>query len=182
MEWVRFFSVFYGKYDVATQYVDSVISSYNDTKMKSLLKSYAPKVMMGLSFNDQWFVPSGSGYFGTLLQDAGFKYPFQTTSSTQSIPFSKEEILLQCHDADIWLNVTTANSLTEVETIERLAPKFKAFQQKKVYNYTNKLLPRGANDFWETGVVEPHIVLKDLIWTINNDMKDYKPKYYKKLQ
>jgi len=182
MEWIQFFSLFYDKYDVAKQYSDSVISSYNDVKLKSMTKSFTPKVMIGLSFNDQWFVPSGNGYFGTLLQDAGFIYPFQNKKSTQSISLSKEDVLSQCYDADIWLNVTTATSLKEVELIERLAPQFKSFQQKNVFNYTKKLLPRGANDFWEMGVVEPHLVLKDLEWIASGQYMNQQTTYYKKLQ
>jgi iron complex transport system substrate-binding protein len=182
MEWVRFFSLFFNKYDEANRYSDSAIAQYNSVKMKSLANSYVPKVMVGLSFNDQWYVPSGNGYFGTLLKDAGCNYPFQKITSTLSVPYSKEEVLEQCYDADFWLNVTTANSLNDVERIERLAPKFKAFQQKNVFNYTKKLLPRGANDFWEMGVVEPHIILKDLVWIIANKNNDYQPKYYQQLQ
>jgi len=182
MEWVRFFSLFFNKYDEATRYSDSVISVYNDIKMHNLTKSYVPKVMVGLSFNDQWYVPSSNGYFGTLLKDAGFSYPFQKFTTTLSIPYSKEEVLEQCHDAEFWLNVTTANSLKDVEQIERLAPQFKAFQQKNVFNYTRKLLSRGANDFWEMGVVEPHIILQDLVWIISNKKSNYQPKYYQQLQ
>lgn len=182
MEWVRFFSLFYNKYDLAKQYTDSVIASYNDSKLKSMTKSYSPKVMIGLSFNDQWFVPSGNGYFGTLLQDAGYSYPFQNKKSTQSIAYSKEEVLSLCYDADIWLNVTTATTLRDVELIERLAPQFKSFQQKNVFNYTKKLLPRGANDFWEMGVVEPHLVLKDLEMIASGQYMKHQTTYYTKLQ
>lgn len=182
MEWVRFFSLFFNKFEEATRYTDSVISVYNDVKMHNLTKSYAPKVMVGLSFNDQWYVPSGNGYFGTLLKDAGFSYPFQNITTTMSKPYSKEEVLEQCHDAEFWLNVTTANTLKAVEQIERLAPQFKAFQQKNVFNYTRKLLPRGANDFWEMGVVEPHIVLQDVVWIISKKKSNYQPKYYQQLQ
>lgn len=182
MEWVVFFSLFYNKYDVAKKYSNSVITSYNDIKLKGMTKSYTPKVMIGLSFNEQWFVPSGNGYFGTLLQDAGFMYPFQSKKSSQSLAFSKEEVLSQCYDADIWLNVTTATSLKDMELIERLAPQFKSFQQKNVFNYTKKLLPRGANDFWEMGVVEPHLVLKDLESIASGQYKNQQTTFYKRLQ
>jgi iron complex transport system substrate-binding protein len=40
---------------------------------------------------------------------------------------------------------------------------FKAFQERKVYSYTMKKGETGAVLYFETGVYEPHLLLKDLI-------------------
>ncbi|GEM_PF-2314598 len=182
MEWIKAFSIIFNKKSVAFSYANLVFKGYENIKKSVSHKSFKPKVMIGLSFNDQWYVPSGNGYFGRLLFDAGFNYPFAKTTQNQSIPLSKEEIITTCSDAEYWLNVTTAKSIKEVQTIERLAPTFQAFKNKNVFNYTKKLLQRGANDFWESGVVNPHIVLKDLVWIASGTPSNYIPIYYTKLQ
>lgn len=182
MEWVKAFSMFYNKYQIANDFSQTIIQSYDSLRTAVLLKSSIPSVMIGLSFNDQWYVPSGSGYFGKLLLDAGFNYPYSHTKSNQSLPLSKEEILTSCGMADYWINVTTATTLKEVETIERLAPQFLAFQKGNVFNYTKTLLKRGANDFWESGVVYPNKVLADLVWISSDFPKTYIPNYYMKLR
>ncbi|NJK94130.1 MAG: hypothetical protein HC905_03615 [Bacteroidales bacterium] len=39
----------------------------------------------------------------------------------------------------------------------------KSFRENKVFNFTARMSPGGGNDFWESGVVHPDWVLKDLI-------------------
>jgi iron complex transport system substrate-binding protein len=182
MEWVKAFSMFYNKFDIANKFSQRIIQSYDSLRNSVLVRSNVPSVMLGLSFNDQWYVPSGSGYFGKLLQDAGFHYPYANTKSNQSLALSKEEILATCGMSEYWINVTTATSLKDVQSIERLAPQFLAFQKGNVFNYTKTLLPRGANDFWESGVVYPNRVLADLAWISSGSPEGYTPHYYMKLR
>lgn len=182
MEWVKAFSMFYNKFDVANKFSQRIIQSYDSLRTSVLIRSNIPTVMLGLSFNDQWYVPSGSGYFGKLLSDAGFNYPYSNTKSNQSLALSKEEIFATCGMSEYWINVTTATSLKDVQSIERLAPQFLAFQKGNVFNYTKTLLPRGANDFWESGVLYPNRVLADLVWISSGSPVGYTPHYYMKLR
>ena len=53
---------------------------------------------------------------------------------------------------------------------------------KKIVNnlQVNKF---GGNDYWETGLVEPHIVLKDMIKIFHPDLlPDHELVYYKSIE
>ena len=45
-----------------------------------------------------------------------------------------------------------------------------------------RYLPSSANDYWETALVEPDVVLKDIIWALHPYLlPDYKPVYIQKV-
>ena len=52
----------------------------------------------------------------------------------------------------------------------------------KIYNNNARLTETGGNDYWESGVINPDVILKDIIVILHPDMfPGYKTFYYRKL-
>jgi len=59
---------------------------------------------------------------------------------------------------------------------------FKAFKTQKVYNNIKRLNSEQGNDFWESGITRPDLVLKDLIKIFHPDLIDHELFYYQRLE
>jgi iron complex transport system substrate-binding protein len=105
---------------------------------------------------------------GNLFRDAGAQYKYEDNPSTSSIPLTMELAIQDFSQADIWVGCE-ANSLKELETIDKKHTWFKAFQTGQVYNFRRRTLPSGANDFWESATVHPERVLQDLQKVLKGD-------------
>ena len=84
--------------------------------------------------------------------------------------------------ADIWLNTGGANSLSQINSelpVSRMMPSVKS---RNVYNNNNVVNLSGGNDFWESGVVNPQVILEDLIKIFHPQVIDHDLVYYKQLE
>jgi iron complex transport system substrate-binding protein len=74
-----------------------------------------------------------------------------------------EEAFIWASTADIWLNVGTVRSKNEIVAADSRFAKFRIFNEGKIYNNNKRMSPGGGNDFWESGVIAPDVILTDLI-------------------
>ena len=178
-EWIRFVAVFFDKLDLADSIFHEVDSTYNALVHTQLSERSHPhavtstqSVVSGLDFRGTWYVPAGGTYMGALFRDEGAEYAFAEDERESSIPLTFEQALLTFADADVWLgcNVPSREALLEMNSQHAL---FKAYQTGRLYNFRKRCLPSGANDFWESGVVHPERILRDIIATLNNDTTFY---------
>ena len=51
---------------------------------------------------------------------------------------------------------------------------FKSFKENLIYNNNYRQNAEGANDYWQSGITHPHIVLKDLVKIFHPELL---PKY-----
>ena len=60
---------------------------------------------------------------------------------------------------------------------------FKAFANKKVFNNNKRQNSIGGNDYLESGIVSPEIILKDLISILHPELiEEHELYYYKQLE
>lgn len=87
--------------------------------------------------------------------------------------------------ADMWLNAGSAASLGELKS---QFPKFtntRCVRNGAVYNCNKRLNVAGGNDYWESGVVQPDVVLHDLIAIMHPEVLDENDRelhYYQHLE
>lgn len=84
--------------------------------------------------------------------------------------------------SDKWINVGQTRSLDE---LRKNYPKFAATKpvlSGEVYNTTGRVAATGANDYWERGVVEPDVVLRDMVMIFHPELADSDLVYYEKLK
>ena len=54
-------------------------------------------------------------------------------------------------------------------------------REGRVYNNNRRTNPSGGNDYWESGVIHPDLILQDLIRIFHPELTDAEPTYYRKL-
>ena len=166
-EWIRLFGAIFGCLNHADSIFASVRDAYEQLKVDSL-KFKGKSIMSGMSWRGTWYVPAGGTFMGNLFRDAGAQYKYENNPSTSSIPLTMEQAIQDFAQADVWVGCE-ANSLKELEAIDKKHTWFKAFQTGQVYNFRRRALPSGANDFWETGTVHPERILQDLQHILEGD-------------
>ena len=122
-----------------------------------------PHVMINTPYGDSWFMASRGSYVARLIADAGGDYVYTDNTSNRSLPIDLEKAYLLASEADVWINV---GSYTSLEELRKQLPKFAnvpCVQHGAVYNCDRRTNSTGGNDYWESGVVRPDIVLQDLI-------------------
>jgi iron complex transport system substrate-binding protein len=120
-------------------------------------------VLSGLPWKGVWYVPGGKSYASNFIYDAGGDYLWKEDQGSESIPLSLETVLERANKAKLWINPGSALNLSEMALLDSRIRTIGSLQQKKVYNFNRRLSPGGGNDFWESGVVHPDAILKDLI-------------------
>ena len=88
----------------------------------------------------------------------------------------------RANKADMWINPGAVLRWNEIQTLDSRMKNIKSFKEGNVYNFTARITPGGGNDFWESGVVHPDLILKDLIAIFHPEMiPNHNFVYYKKL-
>ena len=166
-EWIRVFGSVFGCSTKADSIYASVRDAYEQLKVDSL-KFKGKSIMSGMSWRGTWYVPAGGTFMGNLFRDAGAQYKYEDNPSTSSIPLTMEQAIQDFAQADVWVGCE-ANSLKELEAIDKKHTWFNAFQTGQVYNFRRRALPSGANDFWESATVHPERILQDLQHILEGD-------------
>lgn len=180
-EWVKFFGTVLNKELKADSVFQEIETKYTTLKNTAKNIERKPTVLWGSNFKGTWYMPGGKSYMGQMLIDAGANYYFKKDTTRGSIHMNIENVIECMKDADYWLS-PSAFSLDELKTQDKHYHIFKALINKNVYNYDKRMNPKGFNDYWESGIMHPDIVLKDIIHILQPEMfKDYEMYYFKKL-
>ncbi|MDE6194449.1 MAG: ABC transporter substrate-binding protein [Muribaculaceae bacterium] len=142
----------------------------------------APSVMLNVPYGDSWFMPSADSYMARLIRDAGADYIYRKNTGNTSMPIDLEEAYTLASQADFWLNTDRMESLS---TLAAKCPKFKdtrVLRNGYVYNNTRRANSAGGNDFYESAVVNPDILLRDLAAIFHPELSSDTLVYYKKLK
>ena len=162
------------------------------------------KVLVNIPYKDQWFIPGQESYLTTLFKDAGGEILGAKSGSSVSGQISVETAYSLSKEADLWMNVGWCQTLEQLLSVNPLFEDFLRNIQRNasarghsdakgnatnssdtsasvVWNDNNRLNPKGGNDFWESGVVRPDLLLRDLVGIFSgNDGRV--PIYYKSIK
>ena len=181
-EWLKAFGLFVDAAKVA----DSIFTGIEDEYLMALSLVHAvedkPKVFLNLPWKDVWFFPGNEGYLARLIKDAKGDYVMSHLNGSQSYPHSIEAALNYASQAQVWLNTGSTQSINELKSEFPLANRFPMVKNGSVYNNNRMVNEHGGNDFWESGVVYPQIILRDLIKIFHPDVIDHELVYYQKLE
>ncbi|MCX6257303.1 MAG: ABC transporter substrate-binding protein [Bacteroidia bacterium] len=181
-EWVKFIAAFYNEEALAEKKFVQIRDDYLKlTEMAAKVIS-KPKVLTGLPWNNTWYVPGGRSYAAQLISDAGGTYLWNEDQSRESIALSIESAYEKGKYADVWINNGDANSLRDILNNDERLSMLPAFKNAALYNNNARLNIAGGNDYWESGIVSPQVILKDLIAIFHPTLfPGYHLIYYKKL-
>lgn len=162
------------------------------------------KILVNIPYKDQWFVPGQESYLTTLFKDAGGEILGAKAGSSVSGQISVETAYSLSKEADLWMNVGWCQTLEQLLSVNPLFDDFlmdiqgnasvRGYSNAEgcatnssdtsasvVWNDNNRLNPKGGNDFWESGVVHPDLLLRDLIGIFRGE-DNRTPIYYKSIK
>lgn len=181
-EWIKFTALFFNKEAEANAYFDALVTRYNELAALTENVSERPTIFAGVPFDSSWFVPGGQSYVAQLFEDAGAAYLWADEESTGGVPLDFEVVLETAVDADYWLNVGFWNNLEQGLSEDERFAEFSAFQNGEVYNNNARENENQGNDYYESGVIHPDILLADLIHIFHPELlPDHELYYYQKL-
>ena len=162
------------------------------------------KILVNIPYKDQWFIPGQESYLTTLFKDAGGEILGAKPGSSVSGQISVETAYSLSKEADLWMNVGWCQTLEQLLSVNPLFEDFLRNIQRNasargysgakgnatnssdtsasvVWNDNNRLNAKGGNDFWESGVVRPDLLLRDLIGIFRGE-DNRTPIYYKSIK
>jgi iron complex transport system substrate-binding protein len=182
-EWIKFFGAFFKKDDLAASLFDTIAGLYGHYAEIAGHAAEKPAVMLGLPWKGTWYISGGKSYVAELIRDAGARYIWTDLDFKDSRPVDLEKVFERALTADYWLNSGDARTREDILQCDARFAKLPAYIHESIYNNNRLLSPTGGNAFYESGVVEPHIILSDLIAILHPQLlPSHKLKYYQKLQ
>jgi len=184
-EWVKLVAALLNKEKDVNRKFAEMEQEYNRIASLAAKVKYKPEIVSGLNTKDAWFLPGGGSYMAHFFEDAGAGYHWNDVKTDASLPLNFEAVYPVALHADFWLNVGFDKNDTKknILAMDSRYGDFKAFKSGNLYSYNNRVNARGSNDFFESGTVNPHLVLSDLIKILHPELlPDHKLMYYKQLR
>lgn len=182
-EWLVALSEIIGQRPLGEDVFSQIPQNYNALKQRVAdTKLPAPKVMINTPYNDIWYMPSSKSYAVRLIEDAGGKFLYDKNNGNTSVGIDLEEAYMLASDADIWLYPGMAGSLDDVM---KMVPKFTdtpPFVNELIFNNNLRSTPQGGNDYYESGIVHPDLMLRDLIKIFHPELVSEDFVYHKQLK
>jgi iron complex transport system substrate-binding protein len=181
-EWLRFIAAFYEMGKEADSVFNGIQEEYENYCQLAKNIADRPGVMTGLPWKDSWYVPGGNSFAAAFIRDAGGEYIWSDVDSREASPIDLESVFVRGAIAEFWINSGSALSLEDIRSTEARLVGFKPFREGTIYNNTARLNETGGNDFWETGVMEPQLILADLIRIFHPGLlQGHELRYYEQL-
>lgn len=162
VEWIKLVAAFFDKQALGDSLFNEMEKKYIETAALAENISEKPTVMAGDNFQGTWYVPGGKSFNAHLFSDAGLDYYYKNNNESGSIGLDIETILTQFGQTDLWFGCEA----TSYEELKRKDSKYGLLQpikNRKVFNNHNRVTPAGGNDYFESAIANPHLLLSDLI-------------------
>lgn len=178
-EWIEFFGYFYAKDSLAKIKFNKIEKAYKNLTDEIPQKTDKPGIVLNIPFQGIWYLPGGKSYMAKLIEDAGGNYLWNNNKKNESFSVNLEEIFLKNDSIDILINPGNAKSIQDILKTDKRLKNLNCIKSKSIFNNNKRCSKSGGNDFWESGAVKPHLILKDLIFIFNN--KTDSLYYYQKI-
>jgi len=183
-EWIKFFGVLFHEERAADSIYQFISMNYHRLQA-TVNHSARPTVISNLPYKGNWYIPGGKSVAATFIKDAGGAYVFAANEETGGVACSFETVYAAAVQADYFIHLN--NDITEA-AVRKEFPEithFKSFQQHHLYNNNRRINPALGNDFWESGMARPDLILQDLILILHpatDTTQQQKLFYYRHLE
>lgn len=163
-EWIKLIGILVDKSDKAETVFSEIKRSYQQLCWKIRSLKDTPKVISGNFYSDQWIAPAGNSYMAILMNDAGANYVYRSRKGTGSIFLPIEKVIADNQRTPYWIQpgIASKSALSEMNPKAQFIGAYK----NGIYCYSHDM-----NRFWETSVIEPHLLLEDLIHIFHPDFE-----------
>ncbi len=168
-EWLKFIAAFFNEEAAAEALYAQLMADYDaaaalaatvpdEERLTVLLNTFSP-------YSDAWIIPGQESWVGQLMRDAGVDYVLMdAVTGAVNQPFDFETVFEAGLDAPVWiLNRFLMGSLEALLADDERYAEFAAYRNDAVYNTDARSNEQGGNDYWETGLARPHLLLRDLM-------------------
>jgi len=168
-EWIKFVAAFYDKSSIADSIFEQIENRYNAIAAKAAGEKHRPEILSGGDFRGTWYLPGGQSYMANMYRDAGAGYLYSENKNSASLSFTFESILNNFIMADYWFGAPFY-SLEELRNADVRYTYFAACKNGQVYHFNKRRTPSGGNDFWESAVARPDLLLADVIKILHPEL------------
>lgn len=182
-EWLKFVALFFGRERMADSVFNIVEKNYHDVKAEAAKAKRKPTVMYGYDYKGTWYLPQNDTYVAQTIRDANAEFR-GAGDGNRSIPKSFEEIYDIFNDCEYWLS--TQGKVRTMKDFLSSNERYKDFQataNNKVYINNKREKPTGGNDYWESGINRPDLLLKDIVKILHPELfPNYETVYWRHLK
>ncbi len=179
-EWIRFYSLFIGKEQLADSLFAITEKNYMEVRNAVARVTSRPSVLPDIRYQGKWNMPGGKSFMSNMFADAGASYPWADDFTGIYMPLAFESVLDKAGDADVWIikyNWPSDMTYASLEKEYKSYSYFKAFKQKNIYGCNT-----AYSTYYEDLPIHPDYILKDMAYIFHPQLfPDYTPKYYKKI-
>lgn len=181
-EWIKFLGHLTGTVEKATTIFNTKVEAY-DSLIQLAKGTETPTVITGTLYGGTWFMPAGKNYGASIISSAGGDYLWKEDQSTGWLSMDFESVFEKGYHAEYWIGVASYTSLDQLKAADERYAEFEAFKNGNIYSYMARVNEEGANDYFESGNVNPEKLLADHIKILHPELlPDYELYYYMKLQ
>ncbi|WP_461643567.1 ABC transporter substrate-binding protein [Labilibaculum euxinus] len=182
-EWAKFIAAFFNEEAEAEKHFNAVERRYNDLKMLVEHVESKPSILSGYNFKGIWYMPGGQSYLAQFLRDGKADYCWFSDSTSGSMPLSFEVVFDKQGEADIWFGPGQCRTLEDMKNMDERYTLFRSYKTAHVFCSTKRMKDSGANDWFESGVMQPDVVFKDVIKILHPELlPNYELYYYQQLK
>ncbi|TAJ12733.1 iron ABC transporter substrate-binding protein [Marinilabiliaceae bacterium JC017] len=180
-EWLILVGAFFNKEQKAQLMFKGIEARYNELKEAMCNMEKQKSVFTGYLFQGIWDTPAGESYMARFFNDAGANYIYAHTKGTGSLALDFETLYDKAATSDYWILIVNYPGEFSYQALAEMDHRYKdfaAFKNRKVIctNASHSL-------YFEKGLLEPEVVLNDLIATLYPELfPDYEPVYFNRMQ
>ena len=161
-EWIKFFGELFDLREKADSIFNEIKIEYLRCAELAGSATNKPKVLSGAPYKGTWYIPGGQTFMAEFYNNSGMDYFYKDNKDNFSLALSLETVMGNFLSSDIWVGVD-AKTYEALKAQDERLNLFKPAKNKKVYHYLNRTTETGGNDFWESAMLRPDILLKDFI-------------------
>lgn len=183
-EWMKLLAILLNKEKKANEVWSAIEEEYSQViDQINISVNESPTTITGLANGDSWYVAGGDSFVNYVLQEIKVNYPWSDSEVTGSLRLDFETVYEQGLKANYWLAPGSAQSLEDIYQSDSRYADFDAYKSGRVFNIFGRYTPGGGNDYYESAIVAPHIVLKDMVKIFHPEvLPDHELVYYNRLQ
>jgi len=180
-EWIKYDSLFVNAEKTANQKYDEIAEKYHATAKRTAKVKTRPTVLPGSQYKGVWDIKPNENYAIQFLRDAGGEYVFKDLHGVASRKLDTEAVIKPAHDADFWIDGPEKSSIPQILKADPRLKSLKALDNGNMWDATPRADPKHGNDYWQTGVVRPDLVLADLTAILQPELdRDHQFHFYLK--
>lgn len=182
-EWVKVIAALTDKDEMIHEKFEKVDARYDSLKQLAKGMQSKPSVICNLPYKGSWYMPGGNSYVSNVIRDAGGNYLWSDDDGTGGIQIDFEAVYAKGVEADFWINPGFENATKDILGKDERLKDLKPILDGKVFNSNNRIARGIANDYWESGIIHPDLILADLIRIFHPGiLPGHQSYYYKRIQ